>query len=63
MRTILLLGVVAMALSTAACSRNKGTAFDGVIYKTKSQSARSNRKDFTATVQPVTAQSLTGALA
>ncbi len=66
MRMILLLSAVAMALTTTACSRTKGTnnvAFNGVFYKSKTRSERSNRKDFTSTVRPVTTQGLTGALA
>lgn len=61
MRTILLLSLLAMAMTTAACSRNKGVAFDGVVYKGKASAERANRRDFTATVQPVTAQGLEGA--
>ncbi|SNR42491.1 hypothetical protein [Puniceibacterium sediminis] len=63
MRTILLLSLLAMAMTTTACSRNKGVAFDGVVYKAKARAERSNRKDFTVTVQPVTAQGLAGAIA
>ncbi|WP_246107368.1 hypothetical protein [Puniceibacterium confluentis] len=66
MRGFAILGVVAIALTTAACSRTKGAnvvAFDGVFYKGKVQAERSNRKDFTATVRPVSVQALTGARA
>jgi hypothetical protein len=66
MRMILLLSALAMALTTTACSQNRGinvVAFDGAFYKGKTRSERSNRKDFTATVRPVSAQRLTGALA
>ncbi len=64
MRAILTLTIVAVVLTIAGCSRSQGTnvvAFNGVFYNGKIGAERSNRKDFTATVRPVSGQTLTGA--
>ena len=63
MRMILLIALLGTAMTTAACSRAKPFIYDGIAYKGKTTAPRSDRKSFTATVRPVSAQTLPGALA